>query len=180
MMKSKPNRRLRNGEQSPPASIPCVALLGNQVEMCIGFELIINLRTTPVEAVWGWTSRTEANIALITQHDRISESKRWICSVRYGWFVAYNNYFFPVIFWHAHVRSADRLGEDLHDRNKYVVNLSRQIRIWKALSIDEILSKYGKEMTWDIKAGCMGKRKLYPKNQPKFDSIFQNKMYNNI
>ena len=27
-------------------------------------------------------------------------------------------------------------------------------------SIDEILSKYGKEMTWDIKAGCMGKRKL--------------------
>jgi hypothetical protein len=26
--------------------------------------------------------------------------------------------------------------------------------------IDEILSKYGKEMNWDIKAGCMGKRKL--------------------
>ena len=31
-------------------------------------------------------------------------------------------------------------------------------------------------MTWDIKAGCMGKRKSQLKDQPKFDSIFQNKM----
>lgn len=32
--------------------------------------------------------------------------------------------------------------------------------MYERLSIDEILSKYGKEMTWDVKAGCMGKRKL--------------------
>ena len=30
----------------------------------------------------------------------------------------------------------------------------------KGLLIDEILGKYGKEMSWDIKAQCMGKRKL--------------------
>jgi pseudouridine-5'-monophosphatase len=28
------------------------------------------------------------------------------------------------------------------------------------LLLDEILAKYGKEMSWDIKAGCMGKRLL--------------------
>ncbi len=27
---------------------------------------------------------------------------------------------------------------------------------------DELLAPYGKEMTWDIKAGLMGKRELYP------------------
>lgn len=27
-------------------------------------------------------------------------------------------------------------------------------------AIDSILSRFGKEMTWDMKAGCMGKRML--------------------
>jgi len=26
---------------------------------------------------------------------------------------------------------------------------------------DKILGRYGKEMTWDIKAGCMGKREIF-------------------
>ena len=39
-------------------------------------------------------------------------------------------------------------------------------------SIDEILGTYGKEMTWDIKAGCMGKRKFVIERSTKFDSIF--------
>ena len=60
------------------------------------------------------------------------------------------------------IRSVDRLGEDSLDRNKYVDRLyfflPRQICI-ERFSIDEILSKYGKEMTWDIKAGCMGRCK---------------------
>lgn len=29
------------------------------------------------------------------------------------------------------------------------------------LLIDELLAPYGKEMTWDIKAGLMGKRKSH-------------------
>ena len=29
--------------------------------------------------------------------------------------------------------------------------------MYERLLIDEILNKYGKEMSWDIKAGCMGK-----------------------
>lgn len=33
--------------------------------------------------------------------------------------------------------------------------------------LDEILGKYGKEMTWDIKAGCMGKR-AFPETDPLF------------
>ena len=32
--------------------------------------------------------------------------------------------------------------------------------MYERRATDEILSKYGKEMTWDVKAGCMGKRKL--------------------
>ena len=42
-------------------------------------------------------------------------------------------------------------------------------------SIDEILGTYGKEMTWDIKAGCMGKRKFVIGRSAKFDSIFMTK-----
>ncbi|KAE9408980.1 hypothetical protein BT96DRAFT_1095342 [Gymnopus androsaceus JB14] len=30
-------------------------------------------------------------------------------------------------------------------------------KIYTDVSTNEILGKYGKEMTWDIKAGCMGK-----------------------
>lgn len=30
----------------------------------------------------------------------------------------------------------------------------------KKLSIDQIFAKYGKVVTWDMKAGLMGKRKL--------------------
>ena len=61
----------------------------------------------------------------------------------------------------THVRSVDRLGEDSLDRNKYVYLVSLcEADMYKRPSIDDILSKYGKELTWDIKAGCMGKRKL--------------------
>lgn len=28
----------------------------------------------------------------------------------------------------------------------------------KSIQPDQILAQYGKEMTWDMKAGCMGKR----------------------
>jgi hypothetical protein len=35
---------------------------------------------------------------------------------------------------------------------------SQQVIILKS-HLDEILAPYGKEMTWDMKAGCMGKRK---------------------
>ena len=61
----------------------------------------------------------------------------------------------------AHVRSVDRLGEDSLDRNKYVYLVFLcEADMYKGPSIDDILSRYGKELTWDIKAGCMGKRKL--------------------
>jgi hypothetical protein len=62
------------------------------------------------------------------------------------------------------VRSADRLGEDLLERNKYVDRffIITEADVYERLSrsIDEILGKYGIEMSWDIKSGCMGKCKL--------------------
>ena len=96
---------------------------------------------------------------IVLQHGRISKTKRGIRSFRYGWFV-YNKYF-SQLFSDTHIRSADRLGEDLLDRNKYVGQvLFIEANVYEKFSIDEILGKYGKEMTWDIRAGCMGKCKL--------------------
>ena len=61
----------------------------------------------------------------------------------------------------THVRSANRLRENLLECNKYIDgSFFTEAVMYKRLSIDEILHKYGKEMTWDIKSGCMGKRKL--------------------
>ena len=44
--------------------------------------------------------------------------------------------------------------------------------MYERLSIDEILSKYGKEVTWDIKAGCIGKRTLQSEDLPNLTPFF--------
>lgn len=42
-----------------------------------------------------------------------------------------------------------------------MIQTSHCLTFFIANLLDEILRPYGKEMTWDIKAGCMGQRKLH-------------------
>ena len=48
-----------------------------------------------------------------------------------------------------------RLGADLHAGHKS----AEQHMSWTKLMVDEILGRYGLEMTWSIKKGIMGKGK---------------------
>lgn len=88
MKMSKPNRRLRNGEQSPLVSL---AIPWRLLGLCIGFEL--TLRTTPMGMNLKFPDRSNSRL----HHGRTSKSKRGICSFRYGRFVT-NKYFFPNYF----------------------------------------------------------------------------------
>ena len=55
-------------------------------------------------------------------------------------------------------RTHDRFRENLHHCDQLVQKNHSAAHIGLQRRADQVLKKYGKEMSWDIKAGCMGKR----------------------
>ena len=92
-----------------------------------------------------------------------------ICAFWYGWWVTIDILLSKTHWRYNLSRIADWLRESLHRSNKYILDFWVCQDTWPYSLADNILARYGKEMTWDIKAGLMGKR-MFMFMQPQLPS----------